>query len=268
MGRPTSTLFDVEIERWKADKAVQSCSYAARGLWFEMLLLMRQSERKGFLISETGSPISDAQLARLTSGDSEEVTPLLRELSDSNVFSRNSEGIIFNRGMVRDSREADWTHKQRSNRAAPLPCGTDDDVSADQQKVGHDVVNTQIVSTSKKQKDCSLEIELIFSYWQEVLNHAQSKLTNDRKGKIRARLSEGFTVEQLKLAVDGCKASSFHMGENDDAKIYDDIDLIFRNGSKVEKFISYLNNGGKARFTRKEYRTIDAVQEAKRAIRR
>jgi hypothetical protein len=55
--------------------------------------------------------------------------------------------------------------------------------------------------------------------------------------KIRGRLEEGYTVDQLKAAVDGCGGSSFHQGDNERGHRYDDITLICRSGSKVEQFI-------------------------------
>lgn len=41
---------------------------------------------------------------------------------------------------------------------------------------------------------------------------------------------------QLLEAVDGCRGSMFHMGQNDKHAIYDDLELICRSGEKVESF--------------------------------
>jgi len=54
--------------------------------------------------------------------------------------------------------------------------------------------------------------------------------------KIRDRLQEGKSVEDLKLAIDGCHRSDFHQGNNDDGAIYDSLELIVRDSSKVERF--------------------------------
>jgi len=107
---------------------------------------------------------------------------------------------------------------------------------------------------SKKKKiksEHSKQVREIFEYWQKTLGHPKAKLTNDRRTKILARLKEGYTVEQCKRAIDGCKASPFHMGDNPQGpfhmgdnpqgKIYDSITLIFRSGDKLEQFISYLD---------------------------
>lgn len=97
----------------------------------------------------------------------------------------------------------------------------------------------------KKNTDMSGAVLEVFTYWQQKLNHLQAKLTPKRKRLIEARLKDKYTVEQLKLAIDGCAASPFHMGHGpqSDGTIYDDIELICRSGEKVEFFIAKLNRG-------------------------
>lgn len=86
---------------WLKDPAVRSVSYAARGLWLDMLLLMHEGDRRGYL-SLRGKPVSTEQLARMTGGSAEEVSRLLTELKDSGVFSCTDDGIIHSRRLVRD----------------------------------------------------------------------------------------------------------------------------------------------------------------------
>jgi hypothetical protein len=69
------------------------------------------------------------------------------------------------------------------------------------------------------------------------MGHSRAKLTKGRRTKITARLEEGYTAEQIKQAIDGCKASKYHMGENEQQNVYDDLTLICRNGEKLESFI-------------------------------
>jgi uncharacterized phage protein (TIGR02220 family) len=94
------------------------------------------------------------------------------------------------------------------------------------------------VSPPSKEEKRKAEVEEIFNYWKSVMANPHAKLTDDRKTKISARLDEKYTVEQIKQAIDGCKASPFHMGDNDKRQRYNDFDLICRNGAKLEGFIS------------------------------
>lgn len=81
----------------------------------------------------------------------------------------------------------------------------------------------------------------LFDYWRETMNHPQAKLTPERERAVAARLRDGYTVEQIKRAIDGCARSPFHRGENDRQQRYDDLTLICRNGAKLE---SFLERGG------------------------
>lgn len=77
----------------------------------------------------------------------------------------------------------------------------------------------------------------VFSYWQKVMGYPDAKLDPSRKEKIEARLREGRTVKECKKAIDGCKDSSWHMGENKLSRKFDDIELICRDASHFENFL-------------------------------
>jgi hypothetical protein len=79
---------------------------------------------------------------------------------------------------------------------------------------------------------------VIFNHWKTVHAHPKAILDAKRRRLISDRLEEGFSVDDLNLAIDGCKASAWHMGENDRRKVFDSLDLIFRDASHVEKFIA------------------------------
>lgn len=81
-------------------------------------------------------------------------------------------------------------------------------------------------------------VEAIFSYWQERLDHPNTKLTPERRRRVEARLRDKYTVEQIKQGIDGCASSPFNRGENDRGRPFDDLELICRNGSKLESFIA------------------------------
>lgn len=83
----------------------------------------------------------------------------------------------------------------------------------------------------------NVEVEVVFDYWRQTMQHNSAKLTPQRQRLVKARLKDGYTVEELKAAIDGCAASPWHRGENDRAQAYDDIALICRDGEHVEKFM-------------------------------
>lgn len=102
--------------------------------------------------------------------------------------------------------------------------------------------NTKVTPPSSSSSSSSdKDITSVFRYWQDRLDHADSILTEKRKQLIRSRLDEGYSVDQLKQAIEGCLSSEYHQGKNDGGKVYDGLELICRSGEKVEQFIGYLN---------------------------
>jgi hypothetical protein len=96
---------------YRADPSLRMCSIAARGLWLEMLCVMHEAEPRGSLRIK-GRGVTAPQLAVLAGASLHEVEALLNELETAGVFSRDDEGIIFSRRMVRD--EAKF-QKDRNN---------------------------------------------------------------------------------------------------------------------------------------------------------
>jgi hypothetical protein len=80
------------------------------------------------------------------------------------------------------------------------------------------------------------EITQVFEYWRSFLNHPKSKLDDNRRRRIAARLKT-FSVDDLKRAIEGVKKSPWHMGDNPGRVVYDGIQTIFKTNDQVEKFI-------------------------------
>lgn len=87
-------------------------------------------------------------------------------------------------------------------------------------------------------ESATLPVRAVFQYWQQVMDHQGAILDNKRSKAIAARLKEGHSVERLKQAIDGCKASAWHQGKNNRQTVYDDIELICRDAKHVEEFIT------------------------------
>ncbi len=87
---------------WMKDPSLRSVSLEARGLWIDMLCLLFESGRRGYLQHATGKPVTEEQLARMTGCSAKQVSRLLQELENSGVFSRTEHGTIYSRRMVKD----------------------------------------------------------------------------------------------------------------------------------------------------------------------
>lgn len=85
----------------------------------------------------------------------------------------------------------------------------------------------------------------IFDYWVGVMdkNTETTKLTPKRGKAIKARLKI-YSEDQIKTAIDNCRADSWSMGHNDRQTPFNDIELICRSGEKLESFISKVQMSG------------------------
>lgn len=101
-----------------------------------------------------------------------------------------------------------------------------------------EIINDTPKHSLKKQN--ALEV---FEYWKSTLNHERAKMDKKREQKIKDRLNDGYSVEDLIDAIDGCKLSPHHQGANEHGVKYDDIELICRDASRVDKFIKLKKEG-------------------------
>lgn len=100
----------------------------------------------------------------------------------------------------------------------------------------------------------------VFEYWQKKLGHESCKLDAKRVKAIKGRLADGYTVAELCRAVDGCGLSPYHQGKNDTNTVYDDIELICRDGPKVDNFRKIAERGPPTGRTANAQQTIDNLQ--------
>lgn len=77
----------------------------------------------------------------------------------------------------------------------------------------------------------------VFEYWkQQISPRSRAVLDHHRRTRIGWAIHD-YGIEACKQAIDGIQKSAWHMGANPGNKKYNDIDVIFRDCDKVEKFI-------------------------------
>lgn len=76
----------------------------------------------------------------------------------------------------------------------------------------------------------------IFEHWKKVFSKRGDVLFSEkRKGKVLARLNQGYTIDQIKQAIDNCAKSEFHVTNH-----FTDLELICRDPEHMDKFIDYV----------------------------
>ncbi len=98
MKRPAFQFYPAD---WRKDPSLSTCSLAARGLWIELMCIMHEATPYGVL-AVNSKPMTDVQIGRAVGEPVGAVQELLHELESSGVFSRDEDGAIFSRRMLRD----------------------------------------------------------------------------------------------------------------------------------------------------------------------
>ena len=86
---------------WMKDPALRSMSPLARGIWMDILCVMFESEKRGYLQINGKAP-SEEQIARMDGCSGDEISRAMSELREASVFSTTANGVIYSRRIVRD----------------------------------------------------------------------------------------------------------------------------------------------------------------------
>jgi hypothetical protein len=70
------------------------------------------------------------------------------------------------------------------------------------------------------------------------MNHSRAKLDKKRKMKISQALELGYSVDDLKMAIDGCSKTPYNMGKSESGQKFNDISLILRDAEHIERFMN------------------------------
>lgn len=90
---------------WQGDERLRGCSLAARGLWMEMICLMRKSTRPGYLLINGRSP-TITQLALHVGVSVREAKGALEQLRLAGVYSKTEDDLVYSRRIVREVHRA------------------------------------------------------------------------------------------------------------------------------------------------------------------
>ena len=82
--------------------------------------------------------------------------------------------------------------------------------------------------------DIQKEAQEVYAYWKRRCRPSARTFKGKRQEKVTARLKDGYTVADLKLAIDGAAVGAY---EKDGVR-YDDLELICRDAVKVDAFMT------------------------------
>lgn len=180
---------------WRADPALRMVSMEARGLWIECLCVMHEAEPYGHLVVR-GVPLETPALAAIVGAPEQVVRACLHELEEAGVLSRNRQGTIFCRRMVRDQekRERDKNNgKKGGNPALKFPVASNVYVLAvnppviPEDKAG--VKARGQILEARREANASVErvFDALWKLWPAVARkrHPQQKVRDAIAGQLR-----------------------------------------------------------------------------------
>lgn len=91
--------------------------------------------------------------------------------------------------------------------------------------------------------------------------HPKARAGDKERRLISARLKEGFSVGDLRLAIDGCHLSKWHCGDNERHRKYQSLGLIVRDADHVVQFVEHAGESGGPQLSEKSRRSLAAIDE-------
>jgi hypothetical protein len=170
---------------------------------------------------------------------------LVDELNRCGLAVPVSAGLVRIRGLDRYKRA--WEKNQRRKPALVVPVTGANPAPLSPVPARKTETETE---TEKKETTLSSKLDpppasflIVFEYWRRVMSYPKAKAVDKRRKAVAGRLAEGYTIEQLKQAIDGCAKTPHNMGQNAQGKRFDDLELICRNGIQVERFMRNAESG-------------------------
>lgn len=143
---------------WLSDAGLRRSSFAARGLWIDMLCIAAQSDPIGYLTVKK-VPLTVNDIARMCGGSEPETGTLIAELERNGVLSRDRNGTIYSRRMLRDDKKARTAHKNGKLGGNPTLRNDSDIFASDNPKDKPEVKPHIPLATSQKKNSYDEKFE-------------------------------------------------------------------------------------------------------------
>lgn len=188
---------------WMSDAQLRRCSPAARALWMDMLCIAAQHDPVGF-VAVRGEPLQPEEIARMTGFPAAAVVDLLTELERNGVYSRDRQGRIYSRRMVRDANRSNEGRKAVSKRWSQVAEKKGEKPPPNRvPKRGPmpHIPDTRYQNPPRSPPDD-------FEGWLRSLVGSEPVLVDPDIGPIRALLAEGLTRDDIAAGIAAAMATA------------------------------------------------------------
>lgn len=195
------------------------------------------------------SPRASKLLAAACRWPLERADELVEALEDIGAVEVLGGGRLRIKGM--DRYEGTWRKNRRKGHGKdapeeppPAPRSSPARVPPGPRSVPDRQTQTQTQTQTHKERQLPLSAEqpadravVVFEFWRKVMGkNARTAFDQKRRKAVEARLADGYTVDDLQRAIEGCAATPHNMGQNDRHERFDDLELICRDAAHVDRF--------------------------------
>ena len=209
-------------------------SLEARGLWMDMLMWMFFSPKRGMLLDAKGMRIDAETLCRMAATDMPTLMRSLCELESRGILSKEDDGTIYNRRMVREEcgrdarsdagRHAAKVRWSNAKNASSSSSSSSSSPSTVQQPSSKPSVLDRVKGAVKRTQTHPCPYQKFVEVWNDFANRhglaTVRKLTEARKRKLKSRFADwrgekGGALLHFQKILDAATSRPFMMGEND-----------------------------------------------------
>jgi hypothetical protein len=160
--------------------------------------------------------------------------------------------------------------QETSTRSHPLKCEVEVEVKEDQKKDQSQNTLSPSTPSVSADRDRSKEVLEVFAHYRgcgHLSAHPKPKSTSKEWKSIRARIADGYTVDDLKKAIDGMHMTPHNLGENERGQKYLGLELCMRDAGQVERFRETSEHGPPVRqkfLSKQDQSFVNALQHAEK----
>lgn len=230
-------------------------------IWLKMLAHAGKINDRGYIYLKEGTPYTPQMLSIVYNRPQPVIDLALRTFQDFGMIEIDERGIrIVNwekhqnvdgleriRKQTRE-RVRKYREKQKQKQQL-LPEPEEGNVTCNDTATDGNAVDKEKEEEKEKKKEktssFSSQVTEIWDHYIQTFDGFFPRgisLTEKRRSHIEARLKQGISVDDIKLAISNIRQSPFHCGENPSGKFYADITFVCRSKDKVEEWMNYQPN--------------------------
>lgn len=158
--------------------------------------------------------------------------------------------------------QREWIAEKRRRQRAQPPV----DMSTSVDRVDTPDPDPDPDPKKRKKNTCRVsgDVQRVFEAWRQDTGHARAILDAKRAERIRARLNEGFTADELILAITHRHNDPWLMGKGNSPRVFDEIKTLLRDAAQVERLRDLtepLPDRGNGRPVNRHQQEMDALKE-------